>query len=210
MIYEESLDTYLNIYEKWFDEHYFIYQSEIEAVKHFIPFGKKGIEIGVGTGRFSLPLNIAEGVEAFENKIEFARRKGLKVYRGIAESLPLPSSSYDFALLITTECFIANLFFSFWEVKRILKHNGNFIFGFVDKGSGLNESYRKIKGHTNFYSSASFYSTGEIIRSLKKSEFYIVEIIQTIFGDIQSINNVQSYKPGYGEGRFVVIKSLKE
>jgi len=210
MSYKEPLDIYLNIYEKWFDKHFFIYQSELNAVRHFIPPEKKGIEIGVGTGRFSLPLSIKEVVEPFENKIEYARRKGIKIYRGTSENLPLQVSSYDFALLITTECFIANLFNSFWEVNRILKHKGNFIFGFVDKSSALNESYLQIKGHNNFYSSASFYSTGEIIKSLKKSDFYILEIIQTIFGDIQSINQIQSFKPGHGEGGFVVINSLKE
>jgi len=206
----QPFDDYLDEYEKWFDEHYFVYQSELDAVRHFIPSEKIGIEIGVGTGRFSLPLNIKEGVEVFENKIEYARRKGLKVYRGTSENLPLPNASYDFALLITTECFIANLFNSFWEVNRILKHNGNLIFGFVDKSSGLNECYLQIKGHNNFYSSASFYSVGEIIKSLKKSEFYILEIVQTAFGDFQDINKVQSYKPGYGEGGFIVIKAMKE
>jgi SAM-dependent methyltransferase len=206
----ESLDTYLNRYEKWFDEHFFIYQSELEALRHFIPIRKKGIEIGVGAGRFSLPLEIKEGVEIFENKIEYVQKKGLKVYRGNSENLPLSICSYDFALLITTECFIANLFNSFWEINRILKHNGNFIFAFVDKNSALNESYGQIQGHNNFYSSASFYSAGEIIRSLKKSEFYIIEIIQTIFGDIRSINQIQPFKPGYGEGGFVVINSIKE
>ena len=57
----QPFDEHLDEYGEWFQQHRFVYLSEVEAVRHFVPEGKKGIEIG--TGRFSLPLGIKEGVE---------------------------------------------------------------------------------------------------------------------------------------------------
>ena len=94
----EPFDKYIDEYEKWFEENHYVYLSELDAVKHFVPVGKKGIEIGIGTGRFSLPLGISEGVEPSPVMRNFALNKGLEVYDGIAEDIPLSDESYDFAL----------------------------------------------------------------------------------------------------------------
>ncbi|MDZ7623702.1 MAG: hypothetical protein U5J96_04540 [Ignavibacteriaceae bacterium] len=59
----EPFDKHAVEYEKWFNEHKYVYESEVEAVRHFIPAGKRGIEIGIGTGRFAIPFGIKEGIE---------------------------------------------------------------------------------------------------------------------------------------------------
>ena len=56
-------DNYYELYEKWFEDNRFTYLSELKAVRHFIPTDKKGIEIGSGSGRFALPLEIKIGIE---------------------------------------------------------------------------------------------------------------------------------------------------
>jgi hypothetical protein len=43
-------------YDEWFDEHESVYQAEIAALREFIPVTGMGIEVGVGTGRFAVPL----------------------------------------------------------------------------------------------------------------------------------------------------------
>jgi SAM-dependent methyltransferase len=206
----KPFDDYLDEYEEWFEQNDFVYLSEVEAVKHFIPDGKKGIEIGIGTGRFALPFNISEGVEPSEKMRNFALNKGLKVMDGIAERLPLPDLSYDFALMVTTVCFVDNVLESFKEANRILKPYGNFIIGMVDKNSPLGSDYLSIKEQNRFYRLASFYSTDEIIGYLKQCNFNKFEMIQTIFGDLRLINQVQQFKSGYGEGGFVVINTVKK
>jgi hypothetical protein len=50
-------------YDEWFETHEWVYQSEIEAVRKFIPETGEGIEIGVGTGCFSIPFGIKVGIE---------------------------------------------------------------------------------------------------------------------------------------------------
>jgi ubiquinone/menaquinone biosynthesis C-methylase UbiE len=140
----------------------------------------------------------------------FAEKKGLKVFEGTAEKLPLPAKSYGFALMVTTICFVNNVKKSFSEVKRILKPNGSFIVGFVDRDSSLGKLYEKMKEQNKFYRYATFYSTEEVIKLLKENGFINIEIVQTVFGDLSTISSLQNYKKGYGEGGFVAINTKKE
>ena len=201
----EPFDKYLNEYEEWFIEHRFVYESELEAVRHFIPKNKKGIEIGIGTGRFALPFGITEGVEPSASMRKFAVQKGLTVYEGTAEEIPLPNESYDFALMVTTICFIDDVQEALREVKRILKPGGNFIIGLVDKKSNLGKVYEKMKEQNKFYRIATFYSVDEVKDYLGTNGFKDIEVIQTVFGELSNIKSIQHFKKGYGEGGFVVI-----
>jgi ubiquinone/menaquinone biosynthesis C-methylase UbiE len=201
----EPFDKYLNEYEDWFIEHRFVYESELEAVRHFIPVNKKGIEIGIGTGRFAIPFAIKEGVEPSASMQEFALQKGLKVYEGTAEELPLADESYDFALMVTTICFVDDIGKAFKEVKRILKPGGSFIIGLVDKNSPLGKIYEKMKERNKFYRIATFYSVDEVKDYLGSNGFKDIETIQTVFGELTEIKEVQPFKEGYGQGGFVVI-----
>ena len=56
-------DTYADEYDAWFDAHPWVYQSEMQAIKMVLPQGGRGVEIGTGTGRFSVPFGISIGVE---------------------------------------------------------------------------------------------------------------------------------------------------
>ncbi len=206
----EVFEQYYNEYEKWFEKNKYIYLSELEAVKHFIPADKEGVEIGVGTGRFAQPLGVKIGVEPSDAMRKIAEKKGIKVYKGIAEELPLNDKSFDFALFVTTICFVDNIFKSFQEIRRILKDNGIIIVGFIDKDSPVGKFYQLKKERSKFYKPATFYSTDEVIKILKNTGFNNFEIIQTIFGELDKIRSIQKYKKGYGEGSFVVIKASKK
>ncbi len=205
----EPFDKYLNEYEEWFTENEYVYKSELEAVRQFIPLNKRGIEIGTGTGRFSLPYGINEGVEPSSAMRNIAVQKGLKVYNGIAENLPLKDKSYEFALMVTTVCFVDDILKSFQEINRILKSDGKLIIGFVDRESPLGKIYHNMKEKNKFYRSATFYSTNELISYLNRSNFIESGVIQTVFGELTNIDKVQSFKTGYGEGGFVVINAIK-
>jgi len=205
----EPFDKHLKDYEKWFEEHKYIYESELEAVRHFIPLGKRGIEIGIGTGRFAIPFGIKEGIEPSGVMRYFAMFNGLDVYNGTAEELPLEDESFDFALMVTTICFVDDVNKAFREVKRILKPEGSFIIGLVDKGSSLGKTYEKLKDKNKFYRYATFYSTDEVKKLLEENRFDNIEIIQTVFGELLEVKSVQNYKEGYGDGGFVVINATK-
>ena len=205
----EPFDKYLDEYEKWFIENKYVYESELKAVGHFIPNDKKGIEIGIGTGRFAVPFGIMEGIEPSSVMRNFASLKGLKIYNGTAENLPLEDESYDFALMVTTICFVDSILKSFQEINRILNPGGKIIIGLVDRESPLGKIYQQMKNQNKFYRFATFYSTSEIVSHLKECNFINIETVQTVFGDLQKIDKVQAFKAGYGEGGFVVIHAVK-
>ncbi len=81
-------------YDQWFEKHSTVYKSEILAIQQAIPQNKKGIEIGVGTGRFAKHLNIKFGVEPSENMAKVAEQRGIKVYRAYAENLPDDNANF--------------------------------------------------------------------------------------------------------------------
>ena len=204
-------DNYYELYEKWFEDNRFTYLSELKAVQHFIPTDKKGIEIGSGSGKFALPLGIKIGIEPSLKMQKLALSKGMKVINGVAENLSIMNESFDFALMVTTICFLDDIEKSFHEVHRILKPGGFFIIGFVDKDSPLGKLYSKKRAKSKFYKAATFYSALEVINWLKKISFTGIEVIQTIFGNsLEETNSVQDWKDGFGEGSFVVIKAVSK
>ena len=203
-------DEYHEEYEQWFSENEMVYNSELKAVQHLVLENKKGLEIGVGTGRFAAPLGIATGVEPAASMGKLAEQKGIDVYYDKGEDLPFSDNSFDLVLIVTTLCFLDDVDQTFKEIRRVLKEEGHLIIGFIDRDSPLGKQYEKNKKENVFYQSAEFHSAGETLKLLNKYDFKDIEIIQTIFGKIGDINQVQDFKTGHGEGGFVVIKGRLE
>jgi len=205
----EPFEKYATKYEDWFTSHKFAYESELKAVRQHLPLNKKGIEIGVGSGRFAAPLGIKFGVEPSTRMREIARSRGIEVIAGVAEAIPLKDSTFDFALLVTTICFVDDLAASFREAYRILKPGACLIIGFIDRDSPMGKLYDKHKKDSVFYHMANFRSAGEVISVLEKTGFGGLAFSQTIFKDLSNADRVEPVKSGYGEGSFVVIRATK-
>jgi ubiquinone/menaquinone biosynthesis C-methylase UbiE len=204
-------------YDRWFDTHTFAYQSEVEAIRRFIPDEGSGIEIGIGTGRFSTPFEIKIGVEVSEGMAFIARSKGIDVKNSQAESLPFNNGQFDFALIITTLCFVEDPKLVIKEIGRILKPKGQIIVGIIDKESPLGKTYETMKNSNlpirqagKFYKDATFYSTKEVIELLKLNNFDNIQASQTIFSNPDAMTSLDLVKDGYGEGAFVVLSAFKK
>lgn len=204
----EPFEKYSNEYEEWFEKNSSIYESELNAIKTFVPEDKYGVEIGVGTGRFAVPLNIKVGVDPSPKLAEIARRKGITVYENSAEALPFSDSIFDFALMVTVICFVDDIEKAFEESYRILKRDGFLIVCFIDRNSHLGKEYQERKAESRFYKETKFYSVEELVSYLRKTGFSDFKFRQTIFD--QRKDELQPVKEGYGEGSFVVIKSAKK
>ncbi len=76
----EIFEKYAQEYDEWFDVNRFAYQSEVLALKKFIPENSKSLEVGVGTGRFAVPLGIKVGIEPAKAMADIARKRGIEVY----------------------------------------------------------------------------------------------------------------------------------
>jgi len=205
----KPFDQYYVDYENWFAINKYAYLSELAAVRYFQPAMGSGAEIGIGSGQFSDPLGIQFGIDPSPAMLNLAKRKNLSVVRAVAENLPLKSHTFDYVLMVTTICFLDDIDASFKEAHRILKQKGRFIIGFVDINSPLGRDYLRKKQNNVFYRWAIFYTVDEIIVHLKRNGFHLVATVQTVFGDLKSIDQVQSLRHGYGEGGFVVMNAEK-
>ena len=202
-------DSYSNEYEDWFMINKFAFQSELNAIKKAFPDNGDFIEVGIGSGIFAEPLGIKEGVDPSEAMREKAKKRGISVIDAVAEKLPYADQSKDVVLMVTTICFVDDTYKTFQEVHRVLKDNGHFIIGYVDKDSPIGKFYLEQKDESLFYKDAIFFGTEELYEILRETGFEINNIYQTVFGKIDEINEVQNVLGGYGKGSFVVIKAKK-
>lgn len=195
-----------NLYEEWFIANNNLLDIEVEIIKRLIPAKGTGIEIGTGTGIFSSRLGIHHGVEPSKKMREKAIAKGIEVIDAFAENLPIEDTAYDFALMITVDCFLDDIDKAFKEVFRILSNGGCFIIAFIDRETPLGVLYNQNKHSDNFYKNAQFNSSKEIENFLESSGFVVEEQLQTVFS---LENKPQEIKAGSGEGVFAVIKAKK-
>ena len=203
----EPFEEYSDEYDRWFEEHGEIYEAEVTLLRLLLPgVEENGIEIGVGSGKFAAPLQIEYGVEPSEKMASKARKRGITVYPGIAEDLPLENTSFDYAVMITTICFVDDIEKSFREVHRVLKDGGLFILGFVDRESELGKHYQKRKGSSRFYRDATFHSAAEVLELLEQNGFTVTDIKQTLLPD----GPVKKIADGYGRGSFVGIQAKRK
>ncbi len=205
----ESFDKNVNQYEQWFTDHPFAYVSELHAVRALLPPTGSGIEIGVGTGRFAAPLGIKKGVEPSKAMAALAKKKGIEVLPGVAEKIPGAQAEFDFALLVTTVCFLDDLDLAFREIHRILKPEGTFIIGFIDRESLLGRTYEKRKDKSVFYRNATFYTANELVEHLAKAGFSNFTFRQTLFKPLEDMDDVDPVREGHDQGSFIVIRGIK-
>jgi SAM-dependent methyltransferase len=197
-------------YDEWFERNHFAYDSELDAIRMLLPKVGNGTEIGVGTGRFAAPLGIKLGIEPSEAMGMIARQRGIEVVNGVAESLPFSDSVFDFALMVTTICFVENVELALKEARRVLRPRGHVIIGLIDRESPLGVFYQKHRGESVFYGPAVFYSVDDVVSILKEAGFGDFSFVQTIFHNLTDLRAVEPVKDGYGEGSFVVIKAARQ
>jgi SAM-dependent methyltransferase len=204
----QPFDTYTDRYEEWFEKHPDLYHWEVEAIETLLPYFENAVEIGIGTGRFAIPLGIRTGVEPYAQMAARAMEKGLEVTPGTAEELPLSDESVDLVLMVTTICFVDDPKRAFEEIHRILKPGGSVLVGFVDRETPLGRFYLEHKEESRFYAPATFFGAQEVKGLLEEAGFVDLREVQTLFGpDLEHMEG--GVKPGHGEGAFVVIRGEK-
>lgn len=195
-------------YDNWFDRHDAVYTSELNAIQEILatlPPYEHALEIGTGTGRFSTPFGISDGVEPVAAMRAIARQRGLNVVEGYGESLPYASGAYDLVLLVTAICFVKDPQQVFHEARRVLKADGALVTGFVDRESFLGKKYEAHRDESPFYRDARFYSVADLCAMMTTAGFNTFEYRQTLFRDIEDITTPETAETGYGKGGFVVI-----
>lgn len=206
---ESPFEQHAQAYDRWFEINRAVYESEIKAVGHCIPEDGKGLEVGVGTGRFAEPFGITAGIEPSTAMADIADERGINIVKGTGEHIPFRDSVFDFVLVVTTICFFDNVPVALRECFRVIKEGGCIVVGFVDRNTPLGKTYAARQQENEFYRHASFYSAEEIMDLLEQAGFSGFDAVQTVFGSLENITGEQNFRSGYGEGGFAVIKGNK-
>lgn len=198
-------DAHHERYERWFDDHRPAYVSELLALRTLVPWQGHGLEIGVGTGRFAAPLGVPVGLDPSDAMLSRAASRGIETVKGVAEALPFPDASFDYALIVTTICFVDSPDKMIAEAHRVLRPSGKLVIGFIDRESGLGQAYFESRSESVFYREAVFYSAAEVGHLLEAGGFIARGWGQTLFRALPEINELEPVRPGTGKGAFVVV-----
>lgn len=204
---ENIFEKYYKKYDQWYDNHRFVYLSELEAIKKVLPKKGKGLEIGVGTGRFAEPLGIKYGIDPSPKMLNIAQKKGINAKTGYGEDLPYKNSFFDYVAIIITLCFVKNPQKVLEESARVLKKKGKIIIGIVDKESFLGKFYKNKK--SIFYEKTNFLSVNDVINLLKSTGFDSFSFYQTISALPDDINGIEIPEKGFGKKGFIIISAVK-
>jgi SAM-dependent methyltransferase len=202
---KDPFNTHHERYETWFTHHQAAYHSELLAVRALLPWQGLGLEIGVGTGRFAGPLGIKVGVDPSDVMLGYAIKRGIVAIQGIAETLPFKNAIFDFALVVTTICFVNDPKGMLMEARRVLKPGAPLVIGFVDRDSALGRYYLAHKAENVFYRGATFYSASEVETLLREEGFVEQTWGQTLSKPLNEIQEIEPFYEGRGRCGFVVV-----
>jgi ubiquinone/menaquinone biosynthesis C-methylase UbiE len=167
------------------------------------------LSIGVGTGRFAVPLGVQVGIDPAHAVLGYAARRGISAVQAVAEALPFTDGLFDSALCVTTICFVDDAGAMLSEARRVLKPGGVLAIGFIDRTSGLGQHYLTHQAENVFYRDANFFSPTEVAQLLNHSGFTEVGWVQTLSKPLQEIREIESLCSGYGQGAFVVARAKR-
>jgi SAM-dependent methyltransferase len=149
-------------YDRWFDEHDGVYAAQLRILRDAISCSGRGLEIGVGSGRFAGPLGIPCGIDPSRELLRMAQHRGVEAVLGEGEHLPYRPGSFDFVLMMTVICFVEDPLPLFREAYRVLAYGGEMTVGFLEREGKTALRYRQEKTKGRFLRYARFLSGEEV------------------------------------------------
>ncbi|EEI23569.1 class I SAM-dependent DNA methyltransferase [Lentilactobacillus hilgardii] len=177
----EIFDGYATEYDQWFLANKQIFLSELKLLKSVLDLGstKHVLSIGCGSGLFEDTLHrqyglpLFDGVEPSTDMAQIAKKRGLNVRVGKAESINLPARQYDTIYFNGSSSYIKDLLAAYQNCIKALKSGGHFILIDVPKESayGLMYMLAKIQGN---------YQSEELANVLPKWP-YLIELVDSAY-----------------------------
>ena len=145
-----AFDAYAEEYDAWFLQNLNVLASEKRLIAHCLDSVGPGrtLSVGCGSGLFEMLLReqdgmeVGFGVEPSEGMAAIARKRGMEVAIGGAESLPYDNASFDTVLFNGTPSYIEHLEDAFAEAHRVLRPDGFIVVADVPAESSYGLLYR--------------------------------------------------------------------
>jgi SAM-dependent methyltransferase len=196
-------------YDEWFARHEAAYLSELLAVRALLPWRGRGLEIGVGTARFAAPLGVEFGIDPALEMLGYARSRGVRVAAARAEALPFAAGAFDYALVVTTICFVEDAAAMLRETARVQRPSGTLVIGLIDRESPLGQDYVAHQAENVFYRAARFFSATEVARLLAEAGFRDATWLQTLSSPIADMRELEPAVEGTGRGAFLAVRAQR-
>lgn len=190
-------------YDSWYTRYPNVFASELAALSSLLPAFERGLEIGVGTGRFAQALGIREGLEPSAPMAELARSRGIQVFCGQAEALPFAEQQYDLLLMLTVLCFVQNPQRSLQEALRVLRPQGRLLLATLDPAVPWVALARQ-RGQT--LRQANLPPISALQDVLHKTGWHCESMLQTLVQAPEALTEPESPRPGHGQGGYVVLR----
>ena len=169
-------------YDRWFDDHNDTYQAQLIMLRKALPDHGRGLEVGVGSGRFAVPIGIAYGIDPSRELTQMAKRRGIEVVRGEGDRLPYRADSFDYVLMMTVICFLDDVIAVFREVNRVIRPGGILVVGFIEKDGEIQRIYQHETTKGRFLQFAKFRTVGDVDYFFKEAGFAQVSVIERTRG----------------------------
>jgi len=228
-------DEYAEQYDHWFLKNRIVLESELTLFAYFLKDPGRVLSVGCGSGLFEMLLKsnygvcIAEGVEPSHQMAEIARKRGMTIKIGSAESLDYEDSEFDTIIYNGTPSYIEDLKGAFEEGYRVLKSNGRIVVLDVPKESSYALLYNlaMVLGDWNhpllqgiapehpypieFVRAANWRTTHEKIDILKEVGFRNFRFAQTLTRHpVYTNDSKEEAVEGYDRGDYIAICGEKE
>ena len=206
-------DVLAREYDLWYERPFggSAFELELRCLKELLGSFKRGLEIGVGTGRFASALEVKFGMDPSYEMLRIAERRGIRCVQGVGESLPFKKEVFDLVLIVVSICFVKDSFRVLKESRRVLLKGGRLILGLVLSESPWAEFYRKkaLEGHP-IYRQARFYTFEEVRNMLGEAGFRIERVRSTLFEEPQDrepVKNKEVREGYFPEAGFTCIRA---
>lgn len=223
-------DEYAEQYDRWFLQNRIVLESELSLFAYFLKDPGRALSVGCGSGLFEMLLksyygvSIEEGVEPARHMAEIARKRGMMIKIGSAESLDYNEDEFDTLIYNGTPSYIADLKGAFEEGYRVLKSSGHIVVLDVPKESSYALLYNlaMVLGDWDhpllqgiapihpypieFVKSANWRTTKEKIDILEQVGFKNLKFAQTLTRHpVYTNDSKEEAIEGYDRGDYVAI-----
>ncbi|GBC85638.1 Ubiquinone/menaquinone biosynthesis C-methyltransferase UbiE [bacterium HR11] len=208
-------DVWAFRYDEWYDRPFgrSAYVAEVACLQRLKPTFQRGLEVGVGTGRFASMLGVAFGLDPSQVELRIARARGVQPVQGVGEALPFLAESFDLVLIVVTLCFVEDPVRVLLESVRVLTPGGHVLLGLILQDSPWAEFYqtKARQGHP-IYRLARFYSFEQVVSWLEAAGLRVEGVASTLFEppqDIEPIRNLEIRDGFWPAAGFTCIRAGK-